>query len=210
MVSPGAPENPFATHRHRAGALAYRFAEGISIAARFEALLAGAGQAQIVGAEGTGKSTLLAALAREAERREKKPLFWLVPHDGMVPGLHPAQAPGRAILFLDEADRLSWLRLQWLRYTCRRAEIALVAATHRPLGMPTLFETRVDEALACAIAAEVLDRSPEAPRLVHAEEAGPLLGSLGGNMRAVLLALYDRYEERYALAHGRASEPPAA
>lgn len=198
-MSPGAPHNPFSTIHHRAGALDYRFDDGGSCAELLDDLFAGGAEGELLGAEGTGKSTLLAALAREAERRGLRVQRCTVGHDGHAPCL-PGDDGHRDLLCLDEADRLSWLRLHALRRRCRRAGTALLLTTHRPLGLPTLRRTTVTPALATALAAQVLAASPGLPPLVRAEEAAPLLREQGGDLRRVLLALYDRYEARHAEA----------
>lgn len=198
-MSPGAPRNPFSTVHHRAGALDYRFDDGSSCAALLDRLFAEGAEGELLGAEGTGKSTLLAALARAAERCGLRVQRVTVSHDGRAPCL-PGDDGHPDLLCLDEADRLSWLRLRALRRRCRRAGTALLVTTHRPLGLPTLRRTEVSPALATAIAAEVLAASPDLPALVRAEEAAPLLRAQGGDLRRVLLALYDRYEARHAEA----------
>lgn len=198
-MSPGAPHNPFSTLHHRAGALDYRFDDGGSCAALLDDLFAGGAEGELLGAEGTGKSTLLAALAREAERRGLRVQQVTVSHDVSTPCLSVDDGH-HDLLCLDEADRLSWFRLRALRRRCRRAGTALLVTTHRPLGLPTLRRTAVSPALATALAAQVLAASPGLPALVRAEEAAPLLREQGGDLRRVLLALYDRYEARHAEA----------
>jgi energy-coupling factor transporter ATP-binding protein EcfA2 len=201
-MSPGAPHNPFSTGHHRAGVMAYRFEEGGSAAALFDRFLAGGAEGALIGPEGTGKSTLLAALAREAERRTLRVQRLTVEHDGSHPAL-AAPAAGEHLLCLDEADRLSWWRLHALRRRCRHEGIGLLVTAHRPLALPTLRRTSVSPALAVALAAQVLAQSPALPLLVRAEEAGDLLRAQGGDLRRVFLALYDRFEERHALTRKR-------
>lgn len=208
-MSPGAPANPFSTRHHRAGALPYRFEGPQSAATLLDRWFALGAEAQIVGAEGTGKSTLLHALAGEAERRGLALLRFTIDTEGHLPSLDAALARrAPPLLFVDEADRLSFLSFHRLRRRARAHGIGLLASTHRSLGLATLHGTSVHPALATAIAAQILDESPSLPRLVRPEEAGEILDAHGGNLRRVWLALYDRYEARFALA--RAGAPAAS
>ncbi|MEO7327645.1 MAG: hypothetical protein ABI193_03635, partial [Minicystis sp.] len=161
------------------------------------------GEGALIGPEGTGKSTLLQALVREAAQRGLRSRLLTIDHDGLPPAL---PVSGEQLLCLDEADRLSWFRLRLLRLRCRRRSVALLVTGHRPLGLPTLRQTRVSADLATSLAAQVLARSPSLPALVRAEEAGEMLREQRGNLRQVLLSLYDRYEERYARSRAALSD----
>ena len=64
----------------------------------------------LLGAEGTGKSTLLASMAREAERRGLRVQQVTVSHDGSTPCLSVDDGH-HDLLCADEADRLSSSKL---------------------------------------------------------------------------------------------------
>lgn len=107
----------------------------------------------------------------------------------------------RALLFVDGAELLG--RAAWwsLRLQCRWQCLGLLATTHRPSGLPTLYRTQVSAELAQCVAARVLAASPHTPRLVEAAEAMQALEATRGDMREALFRLYDLYETRWGERH---------
>jgi hypothetical protein len=121
-------------------------------------------RAQIVGPHGTGKSTLLAHLALRAKR------------DGIT------------VTALDDATVRSPVRLAYARLRHRH----LLVTAHRDLGLPTLYETRLDLAGARAVLGHLLRGHRVTGPSDEALRA--LLTKHGGNLREVLFDLYDQYE----------------
>jgi hypothetical protein len=197
----GAPLNPFSVGFHAPGELDYRFAGSASVAGLLARLQATGGEGQVVGAPGTGKSTLLFSVGRAAAARG----FELVQlRADRCPALAlPVERLGehqRLLLCLDEADALGRRALRRVRDLCRAGSALLLAATHRDLGLPLGHECRVDGDLAVELATTLLARAPAAPPLVAPWEAGPALEHSRSNMRAALLLMYDWYEARWAAA----------
>jgi len=193
----GAPFNPFALDQHRAGVLPFFFPEGRTTTELLSAARGAAGVGQILGPEGTGKSTLLHAIALSAKESEEAVEEIRAAADGKI---QPFSSEAR-VLCVDEADRISWWRRAWLVRHCRRHGQALIMATRKDLGVPTLWQCVVDEALMTRIVEAVLDRSPELPRIVSAERAPEALRECGGNARSALLRMYDWYEASWEQEH---------
>jgi hypothetical protein len=205
----GAPHNPFSLARHAAGTLAFVFAPGQSAPKHLETLTTTGRQAQILGARGTGKTTLLRALSlaagatgevieARADRTEPRAILGRL---GLVGGAVPT------LVCLDEADVWSRWELGRLRRACRARQSRLVIATHRDLGLPTLHRCVVDDALAVRIAAALLAAAPASERLLTADLAAQALRSRGGNLREALLVLYDWHEDAWARSLRRGACP---
>jgi len=201
----GAPLNPFAMEHHHAGVLPFFLPEGQTVAGLLQAVRSGAGSGQILGPEGTGKSTLLRAIAEAARESGDSVEEIRAAADGKV---QPFSASTR-VLCVDEADRISWWRRAWLVRHARRHAQVLVVAARRDLGLPTIWQCEVSEALMTRIAEAVLARSPELPKLVAAGRAPDALRECGGNARNALLRMYDWYEEGWNASHGGGPEPSA-
>ncbi len=213
----GAPQNPFGLERHAAGVLPFVFAPEQSPAERLGRLVELGGQAQVSGAEGTGKTTLLHALSRAARAKgdlllevradrtdPKTVLRRLFPVTGTESPFAPPQDDGRAaplaptLICLDEADAWTRWQLGRVRRACRAQRVRLLAATHRDLGLPTLHHCAVDDTLAVQVAATLLAAAPPSDRLLAPERAREALRARSGNLREALLLLYDWHEAAWA------------
>lgn len=203
-MNPGAPLNPFVT-RHLALPFCERAGEPPGAPARLldQALRLRLGE--IIGPEGTGKTTLLRALLAEATARRIPAALIRVPNRQRWPTSSVWKfcrsharlpAPG-ALLLLDSAEQLVAPARWLLRAACRAHGVALVVTGHAPLGLPSLRLTAVDDELFARLTSAILARSPEAPALVSAAEAPEALRLAAGNAREALFALYDRYEQRW-------------
>lgn len=197
----GAPANPFSTRHHRPGAVPFLGSSGgpMSVAPLLEAWEAAGGKGEILGPHGTGKSTLLHWLAAEAEARGTN-IVRVELHDGArrLPRGWDMAGRGRGVLVLvDGAEQLPGWRFWLLRGACARRGWGLLVTAHRPLGLPTLYRTHVDVALARQVVGAVLARSPRMPALVTEHEVDGALQECGGNLREALFRLYDLYELRW-------------
>ena len=192
-MNKGAPHNPFALEHHRCGTLPYLFSESQTVSALFEASQSGARQGQILGSGGTGKTTLLHAIAECARETGLTVAEIRAAADGKI---QPFAAEA-AVVCVDEADRISWWRRAWLVRFCRRHGQVLIVAAGRDVGLPTLWKCEVDDTMMVRVAEMVLARSPDAKLLVTAAEAPAALGESQGSARDALLRMYDWYEERW-------------
>lgn len=213
----GAPANPFCTRYHAPGSLAFVFepARGAASAAECYARFRSAGfRGEIAGPHGTGKTTLLRALEAQLKAyghptvavmlqsdRRRMPVGW-----DRSPVEAGAFRPGpRTVLFLDGAEQLS--RFDWWRVCWRVRSLGwgLLATTHHSQGLPVLYRTSVEPALAQNLVATILAQNPNLPRLVDPSEAVPVLERSAGDLRETIFRLYDLYEARWRDAQARPS-----
>jgi ABC-type branched-subunit amino acid transport system ATPase component len=184
----GAPQNPFSLAQHRAGVLPYLPADAVDgIWARLLETRVG----QLIGAEGTGKTTCLRALGRLAAARGFE----------FFESRDPGELSPRAnvVLGLDEADASPRRTVAGLRRECRAKTAMLLLVSHRALhGIPIMHTCRVDPEMSVEIVKIMLARSPELPRLVSSDEVFAALALSKGNLRLALSDLYDLYEQRWA------------
>ena len=154
---------------------------------------------QIVGPHGTGKSTLLKAISDEM-RRQGETVVEVVLRDRqkkLPPELHERLRELRGKIFvltIDGYEQLSFferLRLRWIRI---RRRCGLLITVHRPVaGWPILYETSPDfETLK-----RVLRHLLRGETLISAESLDTLYKKHHGNLRLILLDLYDEWERRH-------------
>lgn len=151
--------------------------------------------AAIVGAHGTGKTTLLHEL--KAKLREAGWTTLCLRCDAehrTLPAddLHtlPGAAIDRLIILLDGAEQLH--PLAWWRFRRRsRRAAGLIITTHRPGRLPTLLECRTSPTLLADLAAQLLNRSDTTLRAT----AETLFHRHRGNLRDALRAWYDQLAE---------------
>lgn len=201
-MSFGAPVNPFSARFHEPGAVPFRFRGDESAGALWRRFVACGRRGEIVGAHGTGKTTLLRAL-ETAARTAGEETRTVTLHDGErwpLRLLTPCRAGPYATLIIDGAEQLAPVLWSALRAWTRLTRRGLLVTAHRPLGLPSLRETRVDPDTARYVVDAMLARQPGLPRLVTSAAANEALRVCEGNLREALFRLYDRYEERWAAA----------
>lgn len=189
-----APANPFASACVRPGALPFLFPPDESIAGLVERLRANHWHGQIVGPHGSGKSTLLAALlpAIEAAGRRVELVRWV----GGVMQAEPA-APGPAhgtkppLLVVDGFEQCGWVARCGWKLRSRALGHGLLVTAHRDVGLPTIYETCVDESLAQRVVDELLGSERGG---IAREDVAAALAAQQGNLRDALFQLYDRFE----------------
>lgn len=191
---PSRHSNPFATCWTRPGAMAFQFTDGESIESLMARLHAASGLSEIVGPHGSGKSTLLAGLELELvaagwnvtaitlrDRQRSLPRRWLL----------AALSKKRPLVMIDGYEQLSWLSRALVKWRCHKAAAGLLVTSHEPTGLPTLYRTRVDAALAQSLVSTLTSErnSPITVADVTASHA-----CHGSNLRELFFALYDRHE----------------
>lgn len=187
--------NPFATRYVRPGAVQYLFPSDCNAERLVERLRVNGWWGQIVGAHGSGKSSLLAALspALNAERC----VISLTLHDGerrLDSGWrHRKPLDAHSLVVVDGYEQLSrWnkFRLKWI---CRRRSAGLLVTAHANVGLPTLFETATDVPTAQRIVTGLLMPGDQTIGLGDIAQAWK---ARAGNLREALFDLYDLYEQR--------------
>ena len=151
---------------------------------------------QIIGPHGSGKSTLLETLAEHlASEGRQVERFTL--HAGQrrlpIEAAAAARWDASTQVLVDGYEQLSWPNRSGLRRLCRRRQSGLVVTAHRPVGLGGLFCTEVSLPTAQRIVAGLL---PAGSTVVSEADVADCFDHYLGNMREVLFALYDLYEQR--------------
>lgn len=191
--------NPFATRFVRPGAIPFEFPPGLDARRLLARLEAQGWRGAIVGPHGSGKSTLLAALLAEL-RNAGHSVAAVSLHEGQrrlgpcTPLLERPDGDRRqTLLAIDGYEQLGLVSRWLVQRQCRRRDIGLLVTTHRPSGLPTLFETRPTAELAARLADRLLGghAPPSWPQAVERS-----FQAHRGNLREVLFDLYDLYESQ--------------
>ena len=153
-------------------------------------------RAQIVGPHGSGKSTLVAALVPALHACGRKTVV-IELHDGQrrlgaageqLTGLRPD-----AVLIVDGFEQLSRFQRLRVRWRCRLVGCGLVVTAHRPVGLPTLWQTGADLETAVALVDEL--QSARTPLIGH-DDVARAFERHEYDVREMLFEFYDLYEER--------------
>jgi energy-coupling factor transporter ATP-binding protein EcfA2 len=193
-------DNPFRVQR--LAQLAYRL-QGTTWEALMARCAALGHRAALIGAEGHGKSTLLAELARRLAESGGFHLRAVTLRRGEV-RLPPAEraallagAGERDLLLVDGAQELAATEWSRLRRAARSAGGLLITTHHAGL-LPTLHECRTTPALLAGLVAELLAADAEGDdreELAPLPPAHELFYRHRGNLRGALLEAYDRCAE---------------
>ncbi|HVX09644.1 MAG TPA: hypothetical protein VHC22_00445 [Pirellulales bacterium] len=190
--------NPFSTRRTRPGAMRFRFDHGEDETTVVERLRALDWWAQIVGPHGSGKSTLVAAL---------RPALAAAGRDVRLVGLHQGDrrlpisveewrrfTPATQLI-VDGYEQLGPFARWRVARRCRRQGCGLLVTTHTDLGFTTLFTTDPCLDLAVALVRQLL---PPGDDTIGDTDIEAAWRANGGNLREMLFALYDLFEQRRA------------
>ncbi len=189
--------NPFATRFTSPGRLPPLDASGVALdleelLGRFRHL---GDRAAIRGPHGTGKSTLLAAMA-ECLRRDGRlggharlGLGWRRDVAAVVAGL-AACGPGR-VLCIDSWERLGGVAAATVCVVARATGRGLLVTSHGDGPLPTLVSCSTTPRLLCRL----VDRLPDHHGLLSSADIEQAFHEAGGNLREALFLLYDRFEQ---------------
>lgn len=184
-----ARENPFRSERIERIPIRVKGATVEELATRAVGLRACA----IVGPEGTGKTTLLEALAARFEGRGFEVQLVRVRPESLGSGLCDLPwGEGKRALLLDGLEGVGRRARPLLSELVRRTDL-LVATAHRAGSLPTLIEVRTSPALLEELVRELVEE--EAFGGVRSE-LPDLLRRHRGNIRECFRVLYDRWAER--------------
>ncbi len=191
------PHNPFATRHTRPGAVAPLDREGFPVdTARLLEAIGRHGGASIEGPHGTGKSTLLFALAAACEAAGQHAVIV------RLRSLGDATAVLRAISRVTAGGWVcldGWNALRPVAFIARwyaaSRGVRLIVTSHTPSGFPFVVPTTASLPLLAAI----VERLPEHGGLIEQADLDDALGRHPGNIREALLDLYDRFESRARL-----------
>ncbi len=187
------PANPFTTRQTRVGRLPPLDAAGRPLdVAGLLADIGRQGAAGIEGPHGTGKSTLLAALAAAAGGRQAR--VWRLDRrrDAWAVAWALLGIPAGGLVCLDGWEAIGGLGRWTIRFLARRRGVALVVTSHRPTGLPLVIRTAGSLRLLEAI----VGRLPSAGGLIDRADLAAACQAQAGNLREALLDLYDRFEAR--------------
>jgi hypothetical protein len=186
--------NPFSSRYVRPGAIPFLFPPGQSVEILLGRLERSDWRGEIVGPHGSGKSTLLAALA-DAIARSGRSTLLLELHQCQrrLDDERLRRAVEGQVVMVDGYEQLGLLARWRLRRGCRERRLGLVVTSHRRTGLPSLYRTSTDVALA----RRVVDYLLEAQRqTIEAHEIAAAMAQRRGDLREVLFDLYDLYEAR--------------
>lgn len=186
--------NPFATRSIRPGAIPPLDASGLPVdVARLADDVRRMRGLSIEGPHGTGKSTLIIALAASFERAGQLGATVRLRQfrDAATALAAVGRAPTGSVVCLDGWNvlgPLGWLTrfLAWFR------GVILVVTSHRATGLPLAVRT----AATLPLLAAIVSRLPDHGGSIDAVDLAEALGHHPTNLREALLELYDSFEAR--------------
>jgi hypothetical protein len=189
-------ENPFGARRIRPGALPYLFAADVDAASLAGRLRGNGWWGEIVGAHGTGKSALLAAMVPVLEQHGQRVLLVELHDNQRRLPLDPKREHRIrpfTLLLIDGYEQLSrWSRFRLTRL-CRRRNWGLLVTAHDSVGLPHLYRSVITPESAERVVAQMMIGLP--PLLTN-REVSDCLARHHGDLREMLFELYDLYEQR--------------
>jgi hypothetical protein len=99
-------------------------------------------------------------------------------------------------IVVDGCEQLGWLQRTWLKWNCRRRGTGLLVTAHRDVGLPPLWTAQPSVELAQRVVARLLGQDDAG--WLRGEQVERLFAEHRGNVRELLFALYDLYEQRNA------------
>jgi hypothetical protein len=191
------PGNPFSTRFICPDADSYLFPEDTD-AMRLVAKLREAGWwGQIVGPHGTGKTTLLHTLVPLMEKAGRRvEIHVLHRTDRRLAAARRTRRgwDSQTQVVIDGYDQLDWLSRTRLKRTCRSRGAGLLVTAHVPTGLPHVWRTETSLELAQTLVARLLPT--EYASWITAEDVSRAFAAHRGNLREMLLSLYDVFEDR--------------
>lgn len=191
------PSNPFSTRYIGPDADRYLFPEGIDAMKLVAKLRETGWWGQVVGPHGSGKTTLLHTLMpriKEAGRPVEVYVLRQSDRRLAIPRSVRRGWNSRAQVIVDGYEQLDWLRRARLKRSCRSRGAGLLVTAHDPIGLPHLWTAETSLELAQSLVARLLP--PEYTSWITTEDVNGAFASHRGNLREMLLSLYDVFEDR--------------
>mgnify|MGYP003952750013 CR=1 FL=1 len=158
---------------------------------------------EILGEHGVGKSSLLRALQSHLEQQSiSNHLVYACgefPRDGPPLKFSTVKLLLRQsdVLFVDGFEQLSWwTRRRIIRYSEKHAH-SLVVTCHQTQRLPCLVHLAATETLVLRLVLS-LQQAQQVDEVVSASDVRELYQRFGNNVRELLFACYDLYEQRTA------------
>jgi hypothetical protein len=196
MIVPSRESNPFATCWTNPGVQGYIAERGREPPAIAERLAALGWWGEIVGPHGVGKSTLLVTLGQEIAAAGKK---WrrvdIRAHSVRrgVQQIWAAELDRDTLLVIDGMEQLNRPLQWWARCKCWWAGAGLLVTTHRASGLPLLVELTPSLRVAEELFRRLVQDRPSPVTEIDVQNA---FNACNGNLRDLLLDLYDQHEQR--------------
>lgn len=196
MTNESAGSNPFATKFIRPGAIPYLFPRDANADSIVAQLQAQQWQGSIIGPHGSGKSSLLAALAPRLEAQGRVIVQQQL-HGGQRAlawqPLKYREWTNRTLVVIDGYEQLSsWQRLL-LKWRCYMRGAGLLVTAHQPIGLPVILTTKPSLELALGIVQQLL---PESDDRITPADVAQAYTTHQGDLREMLLRLYDVFRAR--------------
>ncbi len=203
QVSVKATANPFETRWTKPGQMAFLPNGFTSISALAAQIFKENPRCEILGGHGVGKSSLLRALQSHLDQQS------ISNHLAYACGEFSCDGPllkfpavkrllrESDLLFIDGFEQLSWwTRRRIIRYAEKHAH-ALVVTCHQTQHLPCLVHLAATETLVLKLVYS-LQQAQQVDEIVSASDVRELYQRFGNNVRELLFACYDLYEQRIA------------
>jgi hypothetical protein len=174
--------NPFSTRFTRPGQVTPLDADGrpLDLDALLHRLLGLGGRAAIEGPHGSGKTSLLTALAARIVTR------------GGCSRVVRVRGSDAATVFVDGWERVARPVAALANWRAARLGRSLVVTAHRATGLPLLHRCRTSTVVLSGIVRQLPDHEGR----VSVADLADAFARHSGNLREALYDLYDRYEQR--------------
>lgn len=191
------PSNPFSTRYIGPDADTYLFPEGTHAMGLAARLRKTGWWGQIVGPHGSGKTTLLHTLMPYLKKAGRRVEFYTLRQSSRrlaIPRSVRRKWNSQVQVVVDGYEQLGWLRRARLKRSCHSRGAGLLITSHRPMGLPHVFKTETSFDLARTLVARLVPA--EYASWIATEDVSRAFSVHGGNLREMLLSLYDVFEDR--------------
>lgn len=191
------PSNPFSTRYICPDAAAYLFPEGTDTSGVIATLRESDWWGEIVGPHGSGKTTLLHTLVPRMEETGRRVESYVLHQSGrrlVLPRRTRCEWNRETQVVVDGYEQLSWIDRMRIKRACRTRGAGLLVTSHKSVGLPRIWRTGTSLELAQALVDCLLPA--EYASWISAEDVANAFSACHGNLREVLMALYDVLEDR--------------